>query len=129
MVPGLEKLISWENNLSYYEQKSVAVMFSTQLEELERQSPDVSNLSKVLSFFDPESIPLSMIIKGAEGMQRPSASDLCTSNISSKTIKQWQSVLHKFKTKWNQRNGRPASSLLVSPVDNMNDTSFINPKL
>jgi len=62
-------------------------------------------------------------------MQRPSASDLCTSNISSKTIKQWQSVLHKFKTKWNQRNGRPASSLLVSPVDNMNDTSSINPKL
>jgi hypothetical protein len=105
MVPGLGKLISWENNLSYYEQKSVTVTFSTKLEELERQLPDVSNLSKVLSFFDLESIPLSMIIKGAEGMQHPSTSDSCTSDVSSKKIKQWQSMLHKFKTKWNQQNG------------------------
>jgi hypothetical protein len=29
----------------------------TQLDDLEQQSPDASNLLKVLSFFDPESIP------------------------------------------------------------------------
>jgi tetratricopeptide (TPR) repeat protein len=71
-IISYEQLINWENSLSNYEQKSVAITFSTQLEELERQYPDSSNLLMVLSFFDPESIPLHMITEGAEG----SAEDL-----------------------------------------------------
>lgn len=70
----LGKLIRWENKLSNYEQKSIAATFATQLEKLKSQSPDFSNLLTVLSFFDPESIPLHIIIKGAEELRSQSAS-------------------------------------------------------
>src|ERR1700676_969596 len=62
-----EQLIKWENSLLNYEQKSVVITFSTQLEELECQYLDSSNLLMVLSFFDPEIIPPHMITEGAEG--------------------------------------------------------------
>jgi hypothetical protein len=61
--------------LSIYEQKSATADFTTQLEELEHQYPNFSNLLKVLSFFDPESTPLHMIVKGAEEFQLRSASN------------------------------------------------------
>jgi len=64
-------MISWENDLSSYEQKSVAATFSAQLEGLELHSPNASNLLKVLSFFDPENIPLKMIIDGAGEVLHP----------------------------------------------------------
>jgi tetratricopeptide (TPR) repeat protein len=54
--------------LSTYEAKSVAATFTAQLDDLEHQSPDASNLLKALSFFDPESIPLDMITQGAESL-------------------------------------------------------------
>jgi hypothetical protein len=59
-------VISWENDLSTYEEKSVAATFTSQLDGLEHQCPNTSDLLKVLSFFDPESIPLDMITQGAE---------------------------------------------------------------
>lgn len=74
-VWGFGKLISWQNNLSTYERKSVAATFSTQLEELERQSPHSSNLLKVLSFFDPESIPLEIIAEEVGDLVLECASD------------------------------------------------------
>lgn len=124
------ELIRWENDLSYHEQKSVAVTFSTQLEELDHQSPDASTISKVLSFFDPESIPLSMITEGAEGIQHQSTSYSHTLDLASNVISQkrhlWQSILRKFKTKWDQRSGHPSSIHTITPI---NDISFINPKL
>jgi tetratricopeptide (TPR) repeat protein len=66
--------LSWENRLSSYEQKSIAITFSTQLQELDSQFPISGNLLKVLSFFDPESIPLHMIVEGAKDLRLSSAS-------------------------------------------------------
>src|SRR5437764_9258142 len=60
------KMISWENDLSTYEAKSVAATFSCQLQDLAVRFPIASNLLHILSFLDPESIPLNMIVKGAE---------------------------------------------------------------
>jgi tetratricopeptide (TPR) repeat protein len=60
------KVMSWENKLSNYEVKSVAATFTSQLEDLGCRSPDSSNLLKLLSFLDPESISLDMISQGAE---------------------------------------------------------------
>jgi hypothetical protein len=98
-------LISWENNLSGYEQKSVAVTFTTQLEELEGLSPDFSNLFKVLSFFDPESIPLKIITEGAEALQlRSAVSSEGTTRENPKTF-----LLHMFKMTWGRLRGEPAS--------------------
>jgi tetratricopeptide (TPR) repeat protein len=61
-------MINWENTLSTYEAKSVGAAFTAQLDELAQQFPDVINLLKILSFFDPESIPLNMISQGAEAL-------------------------------------------------------------
>jgi hypothetical protein len=66
------KIIAWENDLSTYEEKSVAVAFGIQLEELERRSSDFSNLLKVLSFLDPEHISLDMIVEGGEELRSAS---------------------------------------------------------
>ena len=98
-------MISWENNLSGYEQQSVAVTFATQLEELQRQSPDFSNLLKVLSFLDPERIPLNMITKGAEAWQLLSSS----SKMVATSPKQKPSLLRKFKMTWHRRRGEPTT--------------------
>ena len=67
----LRQLISWENNLSEYEYKSVAATFTCQLRGLERQHPDASKLLRVLAFFDPEKIPIEMLVAGAKSMRRP----------------------------------------------------------
>jgi hypothetical protein len=50
-VHVLRQIMSWENPLSMCEEMST---FMTQLDDLERQSPDASNLLKILSFFDHE---------------------------------------------------------------------------
>jgi tetratricopeptide (TPR) repeat protein len=95
-VCGLLQLIRLENNMSNYEQRSVAVTFDSQINELESHSLAYSQLLRVLSFFDPESIPLEMIAGGVDDLQPRSASKL----------KPFQSVLSKLETKLHQRQGK-----------------------
>src|SRR5438477_9720191 len=64
VIIGLQ-MTKWENDLSVYQEKSIAATFTIQLDNLQRQFPDVSNLLKVLAYFDPEHIPLDMLITGA----------------------------------------------------------------
>ena len=85
MVYVLGKMISWENSLSGYEQKSVAATFATQLDELERQFPNSCNLLKVLSFWDPESISLPLIVDGAEELHLRSVSNTRSSGLDGGT--------------------------------------------
>ena len=66
----LRQLISWENSLGEYEHKSVAATFTCQLRGLGRQHPDASKLLRVLAFFDPEKIPIEMLVAGAKIMRR-----------------------------------------------------------
>src|SRR5438876_1051367 len=63
-------MMKWENDLTTYQEKSVAATFTYQLEDLQRQFPDVSNLLKILAYFDPESIPLDMLITGASVLSK-----------------------------------------------------------
>jgi tetratricopeptide (TPR) repeat protein len=90
-------VISWENDLSTYEEKSVAATFASQLDGLERQCPNASDLLKVLSFFDPESIPLGMITQGAEVLSGKIA----------------QEPQHEF----NQPQLKTLLAVIVSPID------------
>ena len=62
------KVISWEHTLSDYEHKSVTATFASQLQDLDRRFPDASKLLRVIAFFDPESIPLEMLITGAKAI-------------------------------------------------------------
>jgi tetratricopeptide (TPR) repeat protein len=77
------KAISWEHTLSDYEHKSVTATFASQLEDLDRQYPDAGKLLRVIAFFDPESIPLEMLITGAkaiaEAQQPPTQSPFTAS--------------------------------------------------
>src|ERR1700722_6461095 len=60
----------WESELSIHEERSVAATFSRQFDKLNAESRDVGNLLKVLSFLDPENIPVRMIVDGAEAWSR-----------------------------------------------------------
>jgi tetratricopeptide (TPR) repeat protein len=46
----------------------VAATFTSQLQDLDKNCPDASKLLGVLAFFDPESIPLEMLITGAKAI-------------------------------------------------------------
>jgi hypothetical protein len=90
-------VISWENDLSTYEQKSVAATFTSQLDSLEHQCGNASHLLKVLSFFDPESIPLDMITQGAAAL-------------SDKIVQEPRHEFHQPKL-------RTLLSLILSPIE------------
>ncbi|KIM89575.1 hypothetical protein PILCRDRAFT_1920 [Piloderma croceum F 1598] len=119
------ELISWENKLSRYEQKSVAITFSIQLEELERQSTDFGNFLKVLSFFDTESIPIKMITEGVDDLQLQIASDSSTPPLKPK---RWRSLFPKIKSQWGWR-GKHHAGHNYSPVIITTSTWIMTPKL
>ncbi|KZP10487.1 TPR-like protein [Athelia psychrophila] len=62
---GLEEIIGWDNSLSTYEEKSVLATVTVQLRRLGMIDPHLLMLLQVLSFFDPESIPLDIVVLGA----------------------------------------------------------------
>ncbi|KAF7965718.1 hypothetical protein HWV62_42173 [Athelia sp. TMB] len=63
---ALKNVIHWENTLSNYEKRSVIAAFSVPLQNLRQVSLATSNLFNVLAHFDPESIPLNIIVHGAQ---------------------------------------------------------------
>jgi tetratricopeptide (TPR) repeat protein len=107
-------MLSWENDLSNYEERSVAATFNTQLDDLNLRYPDAIDLLKVLSFLDPECIPLSMIIQGAEAMLLQVPSD-GTSPKTSRSPKILSSMLSKIKMKPQNSSSLVQDSSLVPP--------------
>jgi tetratricopeptide (TPR) repeat protein len=114
------KMFGWENNLSNHEEKSVAAIFVTQLDELGRQDPWTVNLLTVLSFLDPECIPLEIIIQGAEIMSNSPP----TSNIVSSGKSPRQNIISPLMRKLKKKRQDPSVhsnldellALLLSPV-------------
>jgi hypothetical protein len=66
-------VIRWANDLTPYEERSVATTFTNQFDRLSEESRGTSNLLKFLSFLDPESIPFDMIVDGAKAWSRNQA--------------------------------------------------------
>ncbi|KAF7977303.1 hypothetical protein HWV62_4281 [Athelia sp. TMB] len=113
------ELINWENDLSDYEEKSVAATFARQLSELKIRHKDCSNLLQVIAFLDPEAISLQMLSDGGKEMLRPVATqtsmlddpdELEDIPSSSNTT-----TLQKLKHKWGrqQRDGLLGSDDLM----------------
>jgi hypothetical protein len=75
LIVLVPKVIRWNNELSECEDKSVAATFNRQLEALEQQYPDASNPLKILTFSNPESIPLDMLVTGANAISESRLSD------------------------------------------------------
>ncbi|KZP23819.1 TPR-like protein [Athelia psychrophila] len=62
---GLKEVISWDNSLSTYEETSVLTTITIQFQGLDKIDPHLLMLLHMLAFFDPESIPLDIIVLGA----------------------------------------------------------------
>jgi hypothetical protein len=57
--------MTWENDLTSYQEKSIAATFICQLRDLDMQFQDASNLLKILAYLDPESISPDVLRTGA----------------------------------------------------------------
>ncbi|KAF7986442.1 hypothetical protein HWV62_31201 [Athelia sp. TMB] len=67
----LGDILNWENKKQVsYEQHSVAAVFNVQLQNLDAFSTDASNLLKMVAFYDPESIPINILARGAQNLKR-----------------------------------------------------------
>jgi hypothetical protein len=84
VLSSLLKVTSWEHTLSDYEHKSVAATFTSQLQDLNQHWTDAGKLLQVIAFFDPESIPLEMLVAGAKAIvdaQQPPAQSPLTMSL------------------------------------------------
>ena len=54
------QMLLWENDLSRYEEKSVAATFILALKRMQKNAPDGVILLRVLNFYNPEGIPISI---------------------------------------------------------------------
>ncbi|KZP27901.1 TPR-like protein [Athelia psychrophila] len=66
---GLKEVISWQNNLTTYEETSVLATFTLQLQKLDEIDPHAHRLLKMLAFFDPENIPIDILSLGARSIK------------------------------------------------------------
>ncbi|KZP04056.1 hypothetical protein FIBSPDRAFT_844391 [Athelia psychrophila] len=107
---GLEEIIGWDNSLSTYEGKSVLTTVMVQLQRLGEIDPHLLMLLQVLSFFDPESIPLDIVVLGAGRVSRRlRASKVLKENITL-IPKPVRSRIGQVST----RRYRPSTSVLAS---------------
>ncbi|KZP22100.1 TPR-like protein [Athelia psychrophila] len=65
---GLKEVITWENNLTTYEEKSVLATITVQLQKLDEIDPDAHKLIKTLAFLDPDNIPINILSLGARAI-------------------------------------------------------------
>ena len=110
--------MSWENDLSSYQEKSIAATFVCQLRDLEIQCQDASSLLKMLAYLDHESISLDMLRAGAAAISElPSPISLSTASVSHKTPPLLQIVKNKFQRmrKGNQQADPLDRTPIVAP--------------
>src|ERR1700721_2610874 len=65
-IDGDYKMIDGESNFEMDQEKSVVGTFNTLFDQLERDFPESYNVLRILSFLDPEDIPLAMLTDGAQ---------------------------------------------------------------
>ncbi|KAL8874887.1 MAG: hypothetical protein Q9198_006681 [Flavoplaca austrocitrina] len=68
------EVLSWENDLSRHEEKSVVTTFMPALNRISQTAPDAATLLRIFCFCDPENIPISILKQGygalSEGGER-----------------------------------------------------------
>ena len=135
------EVLSWDNHLSKYEQRSVMITFSSKLDELAAASPVNSRLLQMLSLFDPESIALDMIKQGAYPIRdlrayseerKPSLSEPPMPMHKSTLPQPKQRFMQKLRDKLHRRAGissrigvvnrQTEASMRVSQDEDINDS-------
>ncbi|KAL8816312.1 MAG: hypothetical protein Q9191_008353, partial [Dirinaria sp. TL-2023a] len=69
-------VLSWENDLSRYEEKSVVATFMPTVESISQTAPDALTLLRILCFCDPENIPISILKQGCGALYQEEGSDI-----------------------------------------------------
>ncbi|KAL9035768.1 MAG: hypothetical protein Q9180_004677 [Flavoplaca navasiana] len=64
------EVLSWENDLSRYEEKSVVATFMPALNRVSQTAPDAVTLLRILCFCDPENIPISILKQGCAALSQ-----------------------------------------------------------
>lgn len=58
------QFLSWENDLSRYQERTVVATFTPALTRIQQTAPDAGILLRFLCFCDPECIPISIFTQG-----------------------------------------------------------------
>lgn len=64
------QILSWDNDLSQHEEKSVVATFIPALDRMQQTAPDAATLLRVLCFCDAESIPISILEQGCTALRQ-----------------------------------------------------------
>jgi len=64
------QILSWENDLSRHEEKSVVAAFTPALNRIQQTVPDAMTLLRTLCFCDPEGIPISIFKHGCDALHQ-----------------------------------------------------------
>ena len=111
--------MTWENDLTNYQEKSIAATFVCQLRDLEMQFQDASSLLKMLAYLDHESISLDMLRTGAAAISElPFPTPLSTASVPHRKPRLLQTVKNKFQgTHKGKRGADPPdrTPIIVSP--------------
>ena len=99
LTPRFTKLMKWENDLSSYQEKSIAATFICQLQDLESQFPDAANLLKILANLDPENIPVDILQTAAAAISKSHMSTPPTSLDELSLIHRINSLIRRIKIK------------------------------
>ncbi|KZP22596.1 TPR-like protein [Athelia psychrophila] len=114
---GLAEIIGWDNSLTTYQEKSVLATVTIQLQTLTEIDPHFFMLLRVMSFFDPESIPLDIVVLGAGRVTRR----LAVNGVSEvmPTAPLAPHPKHPSLRKWigqlSNRQNQPSSDILHTP--------------
>ncbi|KAL8715491.1 MAG: hypothetical protein Q9220_000826 [cf. Caloplaca sp. 1 TL-2023] len=111
----VEEVLSWENDLSLYEEKSVAATFAPALNKIRQTAPDALTLLRVFSLCDPERVPLSILEQGCTALKQESMGD--KSRISAG--KKPQTLSKKLRTKLRLSKARAEAEHAPSTINNL----------
>ncbi|KAI4123451.1 MAG: hypothetical protein LQ338_005248 [Usnochroma carphineum] len=64
------QILTWENDYSSHEEKSVAAIFTPALRKIQQTAPDALILLQVLCFCDPDNIPISILQQGCGALHQ-----------------------------------------------------------
>jgi tetratricopeptide (TPR) repeat protein len=111
-------MLQWENDLTSYQEQSVTATFEALFAELDQDS---SRLLKLLSFLDPERIPLNILIEGAKGLSQRDESPTTSSQPTHILLEGSSATTNDPATDTKTSdfispNFRPLLTLIISPI-------------
>ncbi|KAL9124933.1 MAG: hypothetical protein Q9217_005794 [Psora testacea] len=90
------QILSWENDLSRHEEKSVVVTFIPALNRIQHTAPDAVTLLRIFCFCDPEGIPISIFQQGCNALYQEDR-DKSPRTRAMRELKVFRSLRHLIK--------------------------------